>query len=833
MTTQTHSPEPAVTRVARHIGRYVRQHPFSVALSIVLVTTALAWGTLWGNHPLELAASPLTTFAAGAWWTPITALLLVDSAIDLVLTLAIVLTVMAYAERLLGSLRALMLFFGVGVAAMLAGIGIEALAAQGGAMWALAAEAETVLDPAVGVFGVVMAGSALAPALFRRRIRLIGLAGVLMFALYAGDADSIYRLLAAVIGLFVGMLLARGTSGSALYRSSYGETRTLVAAMVAVTGLGPLIVLISGIGNGPLALAVAGFRGVDAREVLERCADDFSERCVADVSLALSAGAGPFLLSLLPLALSLLAAWGLRVGRRAAWILAVIVNIAIAVLTAVSLGTLALLDTATVDIVGEEFALWAVAAVLVPIAVVVMLLITRRRFAVRAPKAASARFALTVLGAFVLLATAYVVIALTAMSSFAVPVGVGDVLVDALRRFLPAGFLQGVPAAVAPTEGLALLAHQWVGVVFWVIVIIGMLVLYRATSSDRDAAGEKRFRELLRTGGGGTLGFMGTWPGNDYWFADDGSGAVAYRVINGIALTMSDPVGDETRSAATIRGFVDFCDAQGWSPVFYSFHEKHLATFQDFGWQYLSVGEETVIPLGTFELTGKPWAKVRQAYNKGEREGITTLWSTWDDLPATIAAEITALSEQWVSEKELPEMGFTLGGMAELKDPDVALYLAFNKNGGLEAITSWLPSWRDGRVVGWTIDFMRRGDGSMPGIMEFIIASAAFRMKEEGVEVISLSGAPLAEKPLAPGEEAPEATVMTRLLGWLGKVLEPAYGFTSLFRFKAKFNPEYHTIYMAYADPAQLPTIGLAIGKAYLPEVSPQEYVALAKTLTP
>lgn len=121
----------------------------------------------------------------------------------------------------------------------------------------------------------------------------------------------------------------------------------------------------------------------------------------------------------------------------------------------------------------------------------------------------------------------------------------------------------------------------------------------------------------------------------------------------------------------------------------------------------------------------------------------------------------------------------------------------------------------------------------MPGIMEFIIASAAFRMKEEGVEVISLSGAPLAEKPLAPGEEAPEATVMTRLLGWLGKVLEPAYGFTSLFRFKAKFNPEYHTIYMAYADPAQLPTIGLAIGKAYLPEVSPQEYVALAKTLTP
>lgn len=127
---------------------------------------------------------------------------------------------------------------------------------------------------------------------------------------------------------------------------------------------------------------------------------------------------------------------------------------------------------------------------------------------------------------------------------------------------------------------------------------------------------------------------------------------------------------------------------------------------------------------------------------------------------------------------------------------------------------------------------MRRGDVSTSGIMEFVIASAAFRMKEEGVEVMSLSGAPLAQKPLAPGEEAPAPTVMTRLLGWLATVLEPAYGFTSLFRFKSKFNPEYHTLLMAYPDPVQLPAIGLAIGNAYLPEVSPKEYLALAKTLS-
>jgi phosphatidylglycerol lysyltransferase len=158
--------------------------------------------------------------------------------------------------------------------------------------------------------------------------------------------------------------------------------------------------------------------------------------------------------------------------------------------------------------------------------------------------------------------------------------------------------------------------------------------------------------------------------------------------------------------------------------------------------------------------------------------------------------------------------------------------LAVGPDGRMQAITSWLPVYRDDRVIGWTIDFMRRADGSMNGIMEFLIASAALHMKEEGSEVLSLSGAPLATKPLAAGVEPPEQTVMTRLLEFLGKTLEPAYGFSSLFRFKAKFNPDYETMSMAYPDPLALPTIGLAIGRAYLPDVSPKEAVALVRTLS-
>ncbi len=53
--------------------------------------------------------------------------------------------------------------------------------------------------------------------------------------------------------------------------------------------------------------------------------------------------------------------------------------------------------------------------------------------------------------------------------------------------------------------------------------------------------------------------------------------------------------------------------------------------------------------------------------------------------------------------------------------------------------------------------------------------------------VLSLSGAPLADDPDEPvdGDPAP----LRSLLRWLAEVLEPAYGFASLFRFKGKFRP--------------------------------------------
>jgi lysylphosphatidylglycerol synthetase-like protein (DUF2156 family) len=605
--------------------------------------------------------------------------------------------------------------------------------------------------------------------------------------------------------------------------------------VVAITAFGPLLALLPPGGFGPLSFVSALFEQphVNVPEVLARCDASYSSNCRTELTMVSVQGPGPLLLSVLPLALLLLAAIGLRRGRRFGMLLAIVVNAAMLVLPFTALSDDIELEVESVQALGMalEVLLWVFAAMVVPIVSIVLLIVTRRQFQIRSPRAAVARFAIIVVCAFALLALAYLIAGLSSLTEFVPDATVADVFASTLRRFVPAGFLSVMGTPIIPTAPIVVLLYQWVGPVFWIVFVFATLQLYRATFTGRTLADEEHFRSLLREGGGGTLGFMGTWPGNVYWFSSDGESAIAYRVIGGIAVTLSDPVCRPERAERTIAEFVQFCDVNSWVPVFYSIHGEYLPVFEALGWPSMSVGEETLMHPQTFDLVGKPWQKVRQAHNRGIKAQLTTLWTSWDELSPLIQTQITAVSEQWVSEKELPEMGFTLGGIDELKDRDVRLYLAFDPDGGLQAVTSWLPSWRDGRVVGYTIDFMRRADGSMPGIMEFVIASAAQRMREDGIEVLSLSGAPLATKPLADGEAPPEQTTMDRLLAFLARTLEPAYGFASLFTFKSKFNPTYETIYMAYPDPVALPAIANAIGKAYLPDANAKEYVALARTL--
>ncbi|WP_203580852.1 bifunctional lysylphosphatidylglycerol flippase/synthetase MprF [Microbacterium hibisci] len=369
----------------------------------------------------------------------------------------------------------------------------------------------------------------------------------------------------------------------------------------------------------------------------------------------------------------------------------------------------------------------------------------------------------------------------------------------------------------------------------WLLMLVYLIWVRRAFRARRTsrigrqpAPGVEDVKRMLHADGGGTLSWMTTWEGNDY--ARTADGIVAYQRRAGVALALADPLGPEATRAASVREFIHDAEQAGLVPCFFSADEATRAAVPS-TWRSLVVADDTIVDLPGLEFTGKRWNSVRSSLNRAGREDMTFRMTHLKDEPWGVQQQLRAISEMWVGDKGLPEMGFTLGTLVEAEDPEVRLALALAPNGDVDGFLSWLPvhgggarsggessgSGADG-VRGWTLDLMRRRDGGFGPVMEFLIGSSAKLFSEEGAEIMSLSGAPLAH------DYPPDAGMIAALSDRLAEALEPVYGFRSLHRFKEKFHPRYETMYLLYRDESDLTRIGGALTRAFLPDATLRQF---------
>ncbi|MBQ9917619.1 MAG: DUF2156 domain-containing protein [Microbacterium sp.] len=367
------------------------------------------------------------------------------------------------------------------------------------------------------------------------------------------------------------------------------------------------------------------------------------------------------------------------------------------------------------------------------------------------------------------------------------------------------------------TVTLASSATWTIALVYLILVRAAFRARPKATLGDAPAPSLDDVKAELRATGGGTLSWMTTWDGMAY--ARFGRGIVAFQRRSGVALVLGDPLGPEETRAATVRAFVERAENAGLAPCFFSAGEATRAAVPD-GWRSIVVADDTIVDLPGLKFTGKAWGAVRTSLNRAEREGMTFRLSRLADETWGVRQQLRAISESWVGDKGLPEMGFTLGTLHEAADPEVRVALAVSPAGDVDGFLSWLPVYGEGRVRGWTLDLMRRRDGGFGPVMEYLIGSSAQQFSAEGAEVMSLSGAPLAH------EYPPDAGAIADLQERMATMLEPVYGFASLHRFKQKFHPRYETMHLLYRDEADLTRIGAALTRAFLPHATLRQFAA-------
>jgi lysylphosphatidylglycerol synthetase-like protein (DUF2156 family) len=357
------------------------------------------------------------------------------------------------------------------------------------------------------------------------------------------------------------------------------------------------------------------------------------------------------------------------------------------------------------------------------------------------------------------------------------------------------------PAMFSVTAGLVLVA-AWM--VFRPVV---------ARWPRHAGGGLERAREVVRRYGAGTLDYFTLRSDKEFFFW--GGTVVAYAVYSGVCLVSPDPVGPPAEREGAWRSFREFADSRGWSLGLLGASEDWLPIYRATGMHDLYVGDEAVVRTERFSLGGGKFKGLRQAVKRVARNGYSISFHD----PAHVGPELARQLEEVMTKSRRGgvERGFsmTLGRIFDPRDAGLLLAVVHAPvgddqigPGSAVAFCQYVPA---PAIEGFSLDLMRRDNGDHPnGLIDFAIVETIRYLAERGYKGLGLNFATM--RAVLAGEAGDG--LPQRVQAWLVRRMGGSMQIESLWRFNAKFDPDWQPRYAVYDSPEHALPMALAVARA-------------------
>ncbi|MEU4272427.1 phosphatidylglycerol lysyltransferase domain-containing protein [Streptomyces sp. NPDC026092] len=372
-------------------------------------------------------------------------------------------------------------------------------------------------------------------------------------------------------------------------------------------------------------------------------------------------------------------------------------------------------------------------------------------------------------------------------------------------------------------------------------MLTALTTIYLAFRPEHPAArltedDETRLRALLaKHGGRDSLGHFALRRDKGVVFSPSGKAAVCYRVVSGVMLASGDPIGDVEAWPGAIERFMDEAKAHSWTPAVMGCSETGGEVWtRETGLDALELGDEAVVDVADFSLSGRAMRNVRQMVKRIERNGYTTKVRRVRDLSDGELARVRRAAADWRGTDTERGFSMALGRIGDPGDGDAVIATAHKWEGAarsasgravagdgwadedgtaspygdLKAIIHFVPWGPDGM----SLELMRRDRSADPGMNELLIVAALQDSPRLGIERVSLNFA-MFRAALARGEKIGAGPVL-RLWRGLLVFLSRWFQIESLYKFNAKFRPRWEPRFVVYRKSRDLPRIGFAAMQA-------------------
>ena len=254
---------------------------------------------------------------------------------------------------------------------------------------------------------------------------------------------------------------------------------------------------------------------------------------------------------------------------------------------------------------------------------------------------------------------------------------------------------------------------------------------------------------------------------------------------------------------AVLSEFLAFCQRNGWRAAFHQVPPDHFPDYAAQKLKWMKVGEDAVVDLSTFSLSGKSMKHIRSTLNRVERDGYRCV-QVEPPLDEEMVDALRGISDKWLTLGHHRERHFTLGQFEDEYVRQSPVFVLESAEGEAMAFLNIIPDGVEGEA---TIDLMRR-KAEPDGAMDYLFVRAFESLRDRGFQRFSLGMAPFANM----GGDG-ETSIPEKLAAQLYEHGEALFAYKGLRTFKDKFGPAWEPRYLVYQNDITLPLVTLALAR--------------------
>jgi lysyl-tRNA synthetase, class II len=340
---------------------------------------------------------------------------------------------------------------------------------------------------------------------------------------------------------------------------------------------------------------------------------------------------------------------------------------------------------------------------------------------------------------------------------------------------------------------------------FTLIVTIYLFLRSARPRARLSVADGQKIRELLvKQGDRDSLGYFALRNDKSVIWSPSGKACIGYRVVAGVMLASGDPLGDPEAWPGAISEFLDEAARHAWRPAVMGCSEQGAEVWcREGDLSALELGDEAIVNVSDFSLSGRQMRNVRQMVNRVAKNGYTAEARRVGDIPREELEQVIRESDLWRGTHTERGFSMALGRLGAPGDQDCVLVTAM-EGGALRAVLHFVP-WG---IDGLSLDLMRRDKSAQAGLNDFLIVEAIKAAPGLGVKRLSLNFA-MFRAALERGERIGAGPVTKAWRGLL-VFLSRWFQIESLYKFNAKFCPVWEPRFFVFPGGRDMPRIAIA-----------------------